>query len=356
LTFGEGWVTSEVMRSKLIHTVSLFLPTLIGLGVSAALLVDYARSSPVFCAEGGGCEAVRRTALAAPFGVPTPLLGVLGFALLGVLLLARGSSVRAAHGVVGFLGAAVGLGLIGAQVSRGKLCPYCMIVDVSACAVGAAAAWRRRGGWDMEGDAGVRVAAAVLLVLTPGALVAFGLLAKTPIPPVIASEMLGTPKGIATVVEFVDFECPYCRQEQEDLAPMLEAEKAHVHVVRKLVPLTRIHAHALDAARAACCAEVLGKGDAMAEALFRAPIEELTGAGCEKIATELGLDKADYLACISNPKTDERIATDRRAFDHAAAKGDGLPLLWIGEKKIMGAEEPSALRHALTVAIAKAGS
>jgi hypothetical protein len=33
-----------------------------------------------------------------------------------------------------------------------------------------------------------------------------------------------------------------------------------------------------------------------------------------------------------------------------------LPLLWIGDKKIMGAEEPSALRRALDAAIAKAGS
>jgi uncharacterized membrane protein/protein-disulfide isomerase len=344
------------MRSKLLAAGSLFLPTLVGLGGSAALLVDSLRISPVFCAEDGGCEAVRHTPFAAPFGVPMPTFGVLGFALLGGLFFARGKRVRAAHAAIGLVGAAFGLVLIGAQVRMGHVCPYCMSVDVSACLVAVAAVWRFRGSWDVDGTRALRATAGALLVALPGALVGFGLLARARLPPVIASEMQATPKGRATVVEFVDFECPYCRMEQDDLAPLLEAEKARVHVVRKLVPLTRIHPHAMDAARAACCAEALGKGDAMADALFRVPVEELTSAGCAKIATTLGLDEADYVACISDPKTDERIATDRRAFDRAAAKGDGLPLLWIGEKKIMGAEEPDALRRALDAAIAKAGS
>jgi predicted DsbA family dithiol-disulfide isomerase len=137
---------------------------------------------------------------------------------------------------------------------------------------------------------------------------------------------------------------------------MLESSKDHVRVVRKLVPLTRIHEHALDAARAACCADLLGKGDAMADALFRAPVEELTPEGCQKIAVALGLDAASYAACLADPKTAERLASDRQVFERAASKGDGLPLLWIGERKIMGVREASELRRALDEAIAKAGS
>jgi len=318
--------------------------------------VDYVRISPVFCGDGGGCEAVKRTRLAALFGVPTPFFGLIGFVLLGVLFLTRGERARAVHRVVGLFGGIVGLGLIAAQLSMGHVCVYCMTADLCACAVGVAALFRFRAGWDLDHGMTVRAGAGALFAFTPGALLAFGFWAQAWVPSVIASEMKRTPKGLATVVEFVDFECPYCRMEQDDLAPMLQAEKGRVRVVRKLVPLARIHPHATDAARAACCADVLGKGDAMAEALFRAPVENLTNAGCQKIATELGLDEASYAACVSDPKTDEQIAADRRVFDLAASKGDGLPLLWIGDKKIMGAEEPGTLRRALKGAIAKAGS
>jgi predicted DsbA family dithiol-disulfide isomerase len=94
----------------------------------------------------------------------------------------------------------------------------------------------------------------------------------------------------------------------------------------------------------------------MAEALFHAPVEELTSSGCEKIAKELGLDPGQYAACLSDPKTAERIAMDRQAFDRSASHGDGLPLLWIGERKMMGAQDVDALRRALDEAISKTGS
>jgi protein-disulfide isomerase len=181
-------------------------------------------------------------------------------------------------------------------------------------------------------------------------------LAKERVPALIAEEIRRAPKGKTTVVEFVDFECPFCRDEFGELAPLLEAVKERVHVVRKLVPLTRIHPHALDAARAACCADMLGKGDAMAQALFRAPVDELTSSGCERIARGLGLDPGRYAACLTDPETAERIAMDRKDFERSASKGDGLPLLWIGERKLMGAQGAEALRRALDEAMAKTGS
>jgi protein-disulfide isomerase len=227
---------------------------------------------------------------------------------------------------------------------------------VSALAAAAVAVWRAKGEWDLEGGVALRSGAGLLLAAVPAVTLALGFSAKTSLPKAIAQELLHAPAGKATVVEFVDFECPFCRDEYADLAPMLESSSSKVRVVRKLVPLTRIHPHALDAAKAACCGEVLGKGDAMADALFRAPVDELTPQGCEKIASELGLDPNKYAACVADPKTSERLASDREAFDRSAAKGDGLPLLWIGEKKMMGAQEAESLRRALDEAITKAGS
>jgi len=332
------------------------LSVLGGLGASAALWVDYARTSPVFCAEGGGCDAVKHTRFASLWGLPTPIFGLLGFALLAVLVLLRGLRVRSLHCAAALLGAAVGARLIAAQVSIGQYCVYCLIVDLAACAAAVFAVWRILGGWDTAGGRGVRVAVAASFIAFPAVVLGLGFMAKGHLPPLIAEEIQKAPKGKATVVEFVDFECPFCRDEYDDLAPLLEASRDKVHVVRKLVPLTRIHPHAMEAARAALCAESLGKGDAMAEALFRAPIDELTASGCEKIAKDLGLDPAGYALCLADPKTAGRIAMDRQDFDRAAAKGDGLPLLWIGERKMMGVQAAETLRRALDDAIAKAGS
>ena len=100
-------------------------------------------------------------------------------------------------------------------------------------------------------------------------------------PPAIRAEMARTPPGQVTVVDFVDFECPFCRMTNAALQPLLDAHQDRLRVVRRQVPL-RMHPHALDAARAACCGERLGRGDAMASALFSAPVESLTREGCEK--------------------------------------------------------------------------
>jgi predicted DsbA family dithiol-disulfide isomerase len=136
-----------------------------------------------------------------------------------------------------------------------------------------------------------------------------------------------------------------------ELAPIVAANASRVRVIRKQVPLTRIHPHALDAARAACCGELLGKGDAMADALFSAPVEDLTPEGCEKIALSLGLDIDAYRKCVSDPKTDERIRADEDAF--RASGGRGLPTIWIDETKLEGAQDGPELERVVRAAIAR---
>ena len=151
-----------------------------------------------------------------------------------------------------------------------------------------------------------------------------------------------------TVVDFVDFECPFCRMTHAELAPLLAQRKAKVRVARKHVPL-RMHPHAMDAAKAACCGEVLGKGEEMADALFDAPPQDLTPEGCERIAKEQGLDLDAFRACVNDPATAERIEKDKEAF--RAVKGHGLPTLWIDGTKLEGAQDRESLESTLDAAI-----
>src|SRR6185503_6117111 len=80
--------------------------------------------------------------------------------------------------------------------------------------------------------------------------------------------------GKINVVEFADFECPYCRALHPVLKRVIQDYPAdRVHFVRKHVPL-EMHELARPAARAAVCTEEQGKGEAMADALVQAELSE----------------------------------------------------------------------------------
>jgi protein-disulfide isomerase len=336
------------------------IPSIAGAAASALLLYEYLQPAPVFCGEGGGCAALKQTALASVLGVPTPAIGLVGFVVLGGLALGRGRATRRLALFLASAAALVGAGLLVAQAVIGTFCRFCVVADLAAVLALATEVMRRRGQW--SGPQGVRgralgavsMAAAVAL---PFALAALRPPAVPPAPPpgvplVVAREMEQTPAGLATVIDFVDFECPFCRATHAELEPVIEEHRAEVRVVRKHVPLTQIHPRALDAARAACCGETLGRGDAMADALFRT--DDLSPAGCERIAETLGLDVTEYRRCLTHPVTTSRIEADVQTFEDA--HGHGLPTLWIGTEKLEGAQPRDTLRRAVTEAIARARS
>jgi uncharacterized membrane protein/predicted DsbA family dithiol-disulfide isomerase len=344
------------MRSPVARPVVVLLATAVGLAASGALLVDYTKSVPVFCAEGGGCEAVRQTVYARPFGVPLPIVGVAAFMVLGVLALARGPRARLLYMLVAGAGGLFALGFLGIQAMIGHFCQFCVAVDSSCVLLAAMAIERHRSGWDVPSGVLVSIASSAGLAASLVAPFAWAELEGAKLPPVIADEIARTPRGEVTVVDFVDFECPFCRMMHEKVSPLLAAQKDRFRVVRKLVPLTRIHPHALAAAKAACCGEAMGKGEEMADALFRTAVEDLTPDGCTHLAESLGLPLDKFRICLESPDTVARLARDRRDFDQTAVKGDGLPMMWVGPHKMMGAKDDATVSRVLAEAVAGAGS
>ncbi|HEY4223678.1 MAG TPA: thioredoxin domain-containing protein, partial [Myxococcota bacterium] len=313
----------------------------VGLAGSAALLVDGARTSSALCAADGGCAVVKQTAFAHVLGIPTSAIGLAGFALLAVLALVHQRRSRAALALCACAGAAVALLLLGVQATIGHACPYCIAVDSSALVVAALAVARWRSPAFVASTPLSRALAAGVLVVAAIGPAAFAAFAPARVPAVIARAIDDTPKAQVSVVDFVDFECPFCRQTHAAFAPVLAAHKDALHIVRKQVPLTRIHPHALAAARAACCGELLGHGDDVADALMRAPVNELTEEGCARIAAGAGVTDAAYRACIADPAVDARIASDSADFENAG--GRGLPTLYVGREKIEGRRDTRAL-------------
>jgi len=328
--------------------------TLAGIGASAALLVDYLRPTPLFCADTGGCAALRASNYGWVGSVPLPAFGLVGFVSLAVSLLLRGPSARATHLVLAGMGGTVAAVLIALQVSLGVFCKYCLVVDSATLVVLVLALVRVRREWDRpRGPVFLTAPAGAYLAAVAGPL-AWGFFAPVAVPGVVESEIQKTPAGQVCVVDFVDYECPYCRKTHADFAPALESHKGKLRLVRKNVPLTSIHPHSMTAALAACCADDMGKGDEMAAQLFSASVDDLTPAGCEAMARALGLDPARFHACMDDPSTTQRVEEDRTAF--RTQGGHGLPTIWIDRHKIEGAQGPDVLRRAVDAAVDSHGS
>jgi len=327
--------------------------TTLGLAASAALLVDYLRPIPLFCSEDGDCARLRHTVYAHMlFGLPTPAVGLAGYATLGGLALARGHIARFLHLLATTFGALIAGLLLYVQVGSATFCAYCMTVDLTTIVLLSLVLLRVRG--EIDGPA-LRGSSAIVGVFAVAVAVPFvsNAIIRPPVPAVIAAEMKKTPRGEITIVDFVDFECPFCRQTAADFQPALDKYRGKFRLVRKQMPLKRIHPHAENAARAAACAETLGKGDEMADALIHAPVELLTDDGTTAMATALGVDEKAFRACLVDPKTQAKLASDEADF-HAAG-GHGLPLIWINDQVIAGAEGPDKLREAMDKAMGESG-
>jgi protein-disulfide isomerase len=320
----------------------------IGLAASAASLIDYLGTSPTFCAE-TGCATVRESAWSHPLGVPMPVLGIAFFAValaLGFVDPARGAPrLRRALAIAGAVGAAA---LIGVQAfAIGAWCQLCLVADLAALghavAVLAGAAPLR-----LSAARGVAAGSALAAAIATLGLATHAEPPAAPPPSGDAPAFVQAARATrgATVVEVVDFECPFCRRMQAELTTALARARTPVRVVRKMLPLP-MHPHAMPAALAYCCADAQGKGDAMAEALFAAPVDQLTPEGCELLAAGVGCDLERY-------RRDMPAARDRVAAEMAEVRAAGvhaLPTLFIGDARIEGA---SASADELTAVIHRA--
>lgn len=353
---------SPARSSAHLRELALQALCLVGLATAAMLLVDYVRPAPVFCADHGtGCDAVRQSAFARPFGVPLPIPGVLFFvSLLGASLLGARERARRLLASLGLLGALAGVAFLAIQGAvLHHWCRFCVVVDLSSLVAGALAVSLRMDVRPDDEPAAPRLIPA--FVVTGAALAAlvlplgFGLsrpserpIARNtptvaPLPEVIARLQ---ERDVATIVEFVDFECPFCRRQQEALAPVLASYGARVRVVRKNVPLS-FHQHARGAARAACCAEEQGRGEVVASALFRA--DDLTPEGCERVAQSAHVDLAAYRACLASQRPEA--ALERDMNDARAAEVAGLPTLYVGQERFEGLTDSDTLRASIERAL-----
>ena len=142
----------------------------------------------------------------------------------------------------------------------------------------------------------------------------------------------GAAKAAVTIVEFSDFECPYCRAVQQTLKQVLESYGSQVRLVFKHLPLEG-HRNSLPAARAAYCAAEQDRFWQFHDALFAAP--ELSSDVFTQIAGELGLGLPKFQACVNSEQSRAGVVKD---IETARLFGvEGTPSFIVNGKLIRGA-------------------
>jgi protein-disulfide isomerase len=134
-----------------------------------------------------------------------------------------------------------------------------------------------------------------------------------------------------TLVEFSDYECPFCKNAEAVVAEVLERYPTQVRFVYRHFPLDQIHKQARTAALAAECADAQGKFWEYHQALFEgAP--KLAEADLKTYADAVGLDRAAFDPCLAQQQPMATIGNDIDAGDKAGVRGtpaffvNGLPL------------------------------
>jgi protein-disulfide isomerase len=135
----------------------------------------------------------------------------------------------------------------------------------------------------------------------------------------------GAPMAKITIVEFSDFECPYCGAAHPVLSQTIEQLGGQVNLVFKQFPLEG-HKNAMPAARAAIAAQRQGKFWELADLLFEHQ-RELSPDKIRALAQEAGLDMARFDADVASAEVQERVERDRK--DGLALDVQGTPTLFI---------------------------
>ncbi len=147
----------------------------------------------------------------------------------------------------------------------------------------------------------------------------------------------GPAKGRAdapiTIIEFADFQCPYCGQVEATVRSVVASHSDAVRLVFRNLPLPTLHPNAMAAALAGVCADRQGKFWAMHDAMFDDQ-NALGEAGLKATAQRLGLDTNNFSACLSDPNSKAAVESDTHAADELNL--NGTPYFFINGRPIFG--------------------
>lgn len=164
-----------------------------------------------------------------------------------------------------------------------------------------------------------------------------------------SSPVLGNPRGNATVVEFFDYRCPYCRLMQPKLHALVAGDP-EIRLVLKEWPV--FGGPSIEAARVALASAWQGKYAAVHEALFATP-PPLDQAAIRQTARQAGvdMDRLDRDTVARSGELDQMLAQNGAAAHVLGLRG--TPTFVIGSAVIPGALSLDDLKGVIATARAR---
>ncbi len=162
-----------------------------------------------------------------------------------------------------------------------------------------------------------------------------------------------------TLVEFSDYQCPYCRRHFNTVLPQLVTEYVETGKIKYVLrefPIVSLHPKAPKASEAALCAGEQGRYWGMHDLMFQNP-KQLAVPDLKQSAETLGLDAAAFAECLDGGSYTEKVRTD--IADGAKAGVRGTPSFFLGQtdpanpgkinatKFIRGAQGYAAFKQAI---------
>jgi protein-disulfide isomerase len=134
------------------------------------------------------------------------------------------------------------------------------------------------------------------------------------------ARLRGDPKAPVVIVEFSDFQCPYCQSVQPTLKTLLAKYEGRVSLAYRDLPVRDIHPQAELAAEASRCAGEQGKFWEYHDLLF-ANQNKLDRPGLVELAHGLKLDEKQFDSCLASGKYQAQIEQDRQLGLRAGVAG-----------------------------------
>ncbi len=169
----------------------------------------------------------------------------------------------------------------------------------------------------------------------------------------------GNPEAVVVMVEYSEFQCPFCGRHERTTAPQIRATYIQTGKVLQIFrdfPLESIHAQARKAAEAARCAGEQGAEQfwAMHDLLFERADQWAEQADAvdrfKSYAQELQLDRAAFNECLDSGRTSPAIDADLEA---GLAQGvQGTPTFFLNDYPIVGAQPFTAFQSVIDALLA----
>ncbi|MXZ40103.1 MAG: thioredoxin domain-containing protein [Holophagales bacterium] len=167
-----------------------------------------------------------------------------------------------------------------------------------------------------------------------------------------AGPVRGAAAAPVTIVEWSDFECPYCKSVLPTLERILEEYPEQVRLVFRHFPLHAIHPNAQAAAEAGVCAQDLGAFWELHDLMFDEQ-DTLTVDDLKDKAERAGLDAEAFTTCLEREGIGDRVDADRRAGIEVGV--NGTPALFVNGRPLAGAVAYEQLAEVVEDELERAG-